>query len=455
MDIAELVNTIRVVELTAKTRPAAIRALAKSIDLSQEGIPFKQLVKAVEEREATAQTIVDEGFAMPHAIIDWDGDYRIVLGRSRSGVDFGILDSARVYLIALFIVGQQRQKNFHLELLAALAELMESDEFRQEIVQAPDTRAIERLLLAKAGRPMPADKPKRLPSVPRINTILVRQSIHLADTISAQALLITVDKLDYAPWTLLEEWSGRLLVITTQPSDDCITKRPDSHFYDIPHATLARMDRANLGLMLAASDKLLANNGLVVCVTGPGGRLLDSISVVALDMYRDAVFGSKVTKRSTAILPAVVLRALTLAIELAAEGREGQPVGTMFVIGDARQVLRHAQQLILNPFHGYSRTLRNLLDPSLGETIKEFAQVDGAFVVRADGIVLTAGTYLIPKSSSVKLPPGLGTRHQAAAAITAHTQALAIALSQSTGTVTVFRHGQIVLRLERAIPSHS
>jgi DNA integrity scanning protein DisA with diadenylate cyclase activity len=91
-----------------------------------------------------------------------------------------------------------------------------------------------------------------------------------------------------------------------------------------------------------------------------------------------------------------------------------------------------------------------VLDPSLAETIKEFATIDGAFVVQANGTVLTAGTYLVPKSIPTNLPPGLGTRHQSAAAITAHTRALAITVSQSTGTVTVFRNGSIVFTLERA-----
>jgi DNA integrity scanning protein DisA with diadenylate cyclase activity len=166
------------------------------------------------------------------------------------------------------------------------------------------------------------------------------------------------------------------------------------------------------------------------------------------------MFGGKSAKRSAAIRPAVILRALSLAIELAAEGREAQPVGTMFVIGDTRQVMRHARQLVLNPFHGYARTLRSLLDPSLAETIKEFALIDGAFIVQGDGMVVSAGTYLIPKSSA-RLPHGLGTRHHSAAAITGHTHAMAITVSQSTGTVTVFRNAQIVLKLERATPTRS
>lgn len=455
LELPELVHAMRVVEITAKTRPLAIRTLAQATGLDDDGIPLDKLIEAIEEREATAQTIVDEGFAMPHAVIEWDGDYRIVLGRSRGGVDYGIGESGRVQLIALFVVGRQRQKEFHLELLAALAELMESVEFRQELVNARDTRAIEEILEARVGLTAEG-RPRRQKALPRINTILVRQAIELVETLAAQALLIAVDSVDRVPWEGLANWPGRLLVITSPTGDDAAIERPDTHVFDVPHASLTRMDRANLGLMLASSAGLLRNDADVVCVTGPSGKNLDSITVTRPEAQLEAMFGGKGPQpRVPKIRPAVILRALSLAIELANEGREGQAVGTTFVIGDSRQVVKHTQQLVLNPFHGYARSLRSLLDPSLGETIKEFAQVDGAFIVQSDGMVLSAGTYLVPKMTVSRLPPGLGTRHQSAAAITAQSQAMAITVSQSTGTVTVFRGGQIVLQLEKATATRS
>ena len=70
--------------------------------------------------------------------------------------------------------------------------------------------------------------------------------------------------------------------------------------------------------------------------------------------------------------------------------------------------------------------------------------------MQSDGKVLSAGTYLVPKAGPARLPGGLGTRHRAAAAITAQTRAVAVAVSQSTGKVTVFRKGHIVLELTRA-----
>ena len=115
---------------------------------------------------------------------------------------------------------------------------------------------------------------------------------------------------------------------------------------------------------------------------------------------------------------------LTLAGELGVEGREGRPVGTLFVIGDSDRVLAQSHQLVINPFHGYPENERNILDPRLEETIKEFSAIDGAFIVRGDGVILAAGRYLAPRGKlDPPLPHGLGTRHEAAASITAMSQA--------------------------------
>jgi DNA integrity scanning protein DisA with diadenylate cyclase activity len=136
---------------------------------------------------------------------------------------------------------------------------------------------------------------------------------------------------------------------------------------------------------------------------------------------------------------------LTLAGELGAEGREGRPVGTLFVLGDSDHVLDQSRQLVINPFFGYPEAERNVLDPHLEETIKEFSAIDGAFVVRGDGVILSAGRYLSPAAKPEEpLSQGLGTRHEAAASITVTTDALALCISQSTGTVSIYRRGRLM-----------
>lgn len=448
LDLGELVSAIRIVEMTAKSRLAAIRSLVQAANWEDEGIASDVVLTAIEEREAAAQTLVSNDFALPHAFIDWEGDFRVVMGRSRQGVDYGVPTGQKVQLIVLLVIGRKLQQT-HVEVLAALAELLKQPEFREQLIEAKDTRAIDLLLLAKAGL-QPEQRRMRAPSIPRLTQVLVKQAMQLVESVGAQALLLAVDRLEGVPWELLSNWKGRLLLVTTEHSEDFEIEREDTHVFDGLHATLSRLDRSNLGLLLAASQGLLNEKHSVVCVTGADGRRLDSISITKPEPHFRAMLSEKNRRGVDVVRPAVMLRILSLAVEIAAEGREAHPVGTMFVVGDARNVLRQAQQLVLNPFHGYSKNLRNALDPSLAETMKEFALIDGAFVIQGDGTVLSAGTYLMPKSAPPGLPSGLGARHQTAAAITAHTLAMAITVSQSTGTVTVFRNGTTVFTLERA-----
>ena len=145
-------------------------------------------------------------------------------------------------------------------------------------------------------------------------------------------------------------------------------------------------------------------------------------------------------------------RVLDLAISLGVEGREGRPVGTIFVLGDTDEVLRHSEQLILNPFRGYPEDERNILAPQLTETVKEFSTLDGAFIIREDGVIEAAGRFLRSTIPGRPLPQGLGARHKSAAAVTAATSAVAIAISESTGNVTIFEKGKILFEIEKPRP---
>ena len=78
--------------------------------------------------------------------------------------------------------------------------------------------------------------------------------------------------------------------------------------------------------------------------------------------------------------------------------------------------------------------------------------MDGAFVVNRRGVVDSAGTYLNAPIGPARLSAGLGSRHAAALAITTVTDATAVVISSSSGTVSVCDGGETVLKLERAHP---
>jgi DNA integrity scanning protein DisA with diadenylate cyclase activity len=78
------------------------------------------------------------------------------------------------------------------------------------------------------------------------------------------------------------------------------------------------------------------------------------------------------------------------------------------------------------------------------------AFLDGAFLIDNRGVVTAAGVYLdAPATKKVRVRRGLGSRHMAAAAVTAKTNALALVISESSGNITVFAKGAVLLELEK------
>lgn len=137
---------------------------------------------------------------------------------------------------------------------------------------------------------------------------------------------------------------------------------------------------------------------------------------------------------------------LELAVEIAREGREGRRIGTIFVVADETEVLRRSRPLILDPVAGHPEDARRICDPNLRETLKELAQLDGAFVVSGGGVVLSAARYINASADGIELPLGLGSRHMAGASITRDTDAVAVVVSQSA-MVRVFNHGALVAEI--------
>ena len=141
--------------------------------------------------------------------------------------------------------------------------------------------------------------------------------------------------------------------------------------------------------------------------------------------------------------PDILESLLGLAVEIAREGREGRRVGTLFMFGDEDAVLPRSRPLILDPLLGHPVASRHVLNLNLRGTVKELAQLDGGFVVSHAGIVLSACRYLDAVSEQVDVPLGLGSRHIAAANMSAVTKAVGIVVSESS-VVRLFCHGQLV-----------
>ena len=137
---------------------------------------------------------------------------------------------------------------------------------------------------------------------------------------------------------------------------------------------------------------------------------------------------------------------LELAVQIAREGREGHRIGTLFTLGAADAVLASSRALILDPLAGHAPAATHISDPNLRGTVKELAQLDGAFVMAEDGTVVAACRYLDASVETVTIPLGLGSRHLAAASISQKFDLIAIVVSESS-VVRVFYGGAMVAEI--------
>lgn len=219
----------------------------------------------------------------------------------------------------------------------------------------------------------------------------------------------------------------------------------------VPHYDYARIEKIKVALVAAVSAGLLKEGETVLCMTGRSdSQVIDTlIKLVIGQRFEDDQVDLSSLKLGENFNSQVLEAIINLALTIGQEGFEGHPIGTIVVIGDSTRVLEKSKQLTLNPFQGISEAERNVLDPSIRDAIKNFAVLDGGFIIREDGVVLAAGRYLQATREDVKVPLGLGSRHAASAAMTKDTKAVAITVSQTSGSVRVFQDGEIVLELHQ------
>ena len=284
---------------------------------------------------------------------------------------------------------------------------------------------------------------------------LLKAAHHLYTELPADAvLLVTETPLD---WDYVRSALGgcRLLVAVQNPALAQKLKFHDNiTLLDLEPDPKPIEERISLALLKAvASEQLQPGAHVVLLYNGiaaePGRpEPIDSLSVIHLGEHLERLTASDLRKLETQV-PLEVLRAVVeLATEIGREGREGKPVGTLLVVGDTKKVLSMSRPLNFNPFRGYSTAERDIRDRRVREAIKDLAQLEGAILIGRDGIAVAACMYLDVPAEGITLSKGPGSRHWSAAAISKKTQAIAVAVSQSSGTVRIFQGGEVVLHIE-------
>jgi DNA integrity scanning protein DisA with diadenylate cyclase activity len=214
-------------------------------------------------------------------------------------------------------------------------------------------------------------------------------------------------------------------------------------FVELPLDFADVRDRIRYGLEGARDHGMVDDGDSVACLLSVFTSDLDAVFRVRVgDSMHTGIYELFTNARAE---PGVIRDVLELVIELGRKGQKGEPVGALFVVGDAGKVMNKSRPLSYNPFE---KSHVNVGDSIVNVMLKEFSRLDGAFVISDSGKIVSAYRYLEASAEGIDIPKGLGTRHMAAAAITRDTNAVAIVLSESDGLVRAFKGGELLLELD-------
>ncbi|HVT72189.1 MAG TPA: PTS sugar transporter subunit IIA [Lacunisphaera sp.] len=426
-------------------------ALTELLDQSVARLPDlnrDQLLKGLLRRESTMTTYLGLGVAMPHVRVKMGRRYVLAVGRSHYGIRYdGALENEPVRLVLMLIADEKARD--YLQVLAALARLLKEKDFVDSLVQAPDLDALHDRLSAGFGgiaaKPVPVAQN-------RVNRVILSEAEKIARGGGCSALLVFGDT--FAGGFESPKWRTSLKTILVTRNLTEAEDHPAGFTETIQVRSFSNQRLAPLrsAVLVGLTRGIILFTDRICCIGGmAGSNRFDTIVVVDVEKEFQSMLTSHGELLPADVKPEVLERVIAVATELAVEGREGRPVGCLFVVGDSAKVGELSKPLVLNPFFGYKEEDRNILNPFMDETIKEFSSIDGAFVIRGDGVVESAGALIQAGDYNYTLPSGLGTRHAAAAAISVAADCIALVVSSSSGQVTLFRRGVMMALTEKKV----
>ncbi len=445
MRLEKIIARSRIIDLRSGDLPGALQELLAVSVANFPDLKPESLLKGLLARESTMTTYLGLGVALPHVRVKMPRRYILAIGRSRAGIRHdGALADERVHLIVMLIAGEKARD--YLQVLASIARQVKEQPMVDGLVQAPDLDQLYERLVGGFGGIRPVQTQQN-----RVNRLMMREAQRVAKGAACDALIVFGDTFIGGVDRGVFESKLKTILVTRNPIEPGDDEREFVETIQVRSFSNQRMAQLRSAILVALTRGLLKFTDRICCLDGmTGSNQFDTLVVVDIEReFQTLLTGQTADLLPDDVKPEVLERVLAVATELAVEGREGRPVGCLFVVGDSEKVAALSKPLVLNPFFGYKEEERNILNPFMDETVKEFSSIDGAFTIRGDGVVESAGTLIQATDSNHALPSGLGSRHAAAAAVSVATNCIAIVVSSSTSQVTLFRRGVMLPLTEK------
>lgn len=445
MRLDRIVARSRIVDLRSLDLEGALRELLEVCVDKFPDLKPEVLLKGLLARESTMTTYLGHGVALPHVRVKMRRRYILAIGRSRVGIRHdGALADERVHLIVMLIAGENARD--YLQVLASIARQVKEPELIGNLVNAPDLDALyERLVGGFGGLGAIGAQQSR------INRLMFREAERVANGADCSAIVVLGDTFTGRIRPGMLNTKLKTILVTRATLETNEGEGDFDETIEVRSFSSQRLAQLRSAMLVALTRGIVSFSDRICCVGGiSSSNQFDTLVVVDIEReFQTLLTGSTADLLPPDVKPEVLERVIAVATELGVEGREGSPVGCLFVVGDNARVGSLSKPLVLNPFFGYKEEERNILNPFMDETVKEFSSIDGAFIIRGDGVVESAGSLIQAIDSTHDLPGGLGSRHAAAAAISVAANCISIVVSSSTGQVTLFRRGVMLPLTEK------
>ena len=448
MKLEKIVSRSRIIDLRSTDMRGALGELlaasaSKFPDLKQE-----TLLRSLLQREKSMTTYLGSGVSLPHVRVKMGRRYLLAIGRSRAGIhNESTVGKEKTHLIFMLLADEKARD--YLQLLASIASLLKDPELVRSLIDAATPADVFDRLVAGFGgilsKPVQAQQN-------RINRLMIREADRVAKGAGCGAIMVFGDTFvgGIEPGAWFPKSKTILVTRNMVEIDEADEDAPK--VIQVRSYSSRRLAQLRSAMFVALTRGMISFSDRVCCVGGiAGSNQFDTVVIVDVEREFQTLLTGHTDLLPEDVKPEVLERVIAIATELAVEGREGKPVGCLFVVGDTGKVEKFIKPLVLNPFYGYKEEDRNILSPFMDETVKEFSSIDGAFIIRGDGVVSSAGSLIQAADSDHILPSGLGSRHAAAAAITVASECISIVVSSSTGQVTLFRHGVMLPLTEKKL----
>ena len=192
-----------------------------------------------------------------------------------------------------------------------------------------------------------------------------RQAFVTANSLDVETIIVQTDMAEDAQ--IVNSVSGRekIIWLTTQRLADKLELKATDKTLTLDLDSIRGSAVRSMGILFACLRGIITPEEKVLCLySSIAGKGLDSITVTRPKDRLRIISTLDMDFIGTLFAPEVFTRLIYILTRFAKEGREGKPIGTIFVLGEPKDVEPYLKEMILNPCQGHPPQLRNVFNNS-------------------------------------------------------------------------------------------